>query len=184
MSRKYYLEHREEILKRQKESYWKDIEKSKEKRKLQYEKDKQDPNHRAKYLMQRYLLMDKTNGFENATDIDYKWIVENIFTKPCAHCGETDWYKLGCNRLDNSKPHTKDNIEPCCYHCNCVQNGIESRNKYSKKVYQYTTDGELVKVWNSTIECGNNGYNNSLVASCCRGLRKTHKGYRWSYEPL
>lgn len=51
-------------------------------------------------------------------NIDAQWIVENIFTKSCVHCGETDWHKLGCNRLDNSKPHTKDNVEPCCSKCN------------------------------------------------------------------
>ena len=47
-----------------------------------------------------------------------EWIIKNIFSRPCAHCGETDWRKLGCNRLDNSKPHTMDNCEPCCLKCN------------------------------------------------------------------
>lgn len=51
-------------------------------------------------------------------DIDAQWIIDNIFSKSCVHCGETDWRKLGCNRIDNSKPHTKDNIEPCCAKCN------------------------------------------------------------------
>ena len=51
-------------------------------------------------------------------DLTTKWIVDNIFTQPCAHCGETDWRKIGCNRLDNSKPHTMDNVEPCCMKCN------------------------------------------------------------------
>ena len=47
-----------------------------------------------------------------------KWIVKNIFTKPCHYCGETDWKKLGCNRIDNDLPHTTDNVEPCCMKCN------------------------------------------------------------------
>lgn len=25
---------------------------------------------------------------------------------------------MDCNRIDNSKPHTKDNVEPCCKSCN------------------------------------------------------------------
>lgn len=55
-----------------------------------------------------------------------------------------------------------------------------------KKVYQYTLDGELVKVWNSTKECGRNGFCQTRVAACCRGEYgcKTYKGYKWSYEPL
>ena len=51
-------------------------------------------------------------------DLTAQWIIENIFSKPCAHCGESDWRKIGCNRLDNSKPHTMDNVEPCCQKCN------------------------------------------------------------------
>lgn len=56
--------------------------------------------------------------------------------------------------------------------------------KFSRKVYQYTLDGKLVKVWDSTMECGRNGFHQGHVAECCRGEIKTHKGYRWSYRPL
>lgn len=81
---------------------------------------------RAQGQLQQYKRMDIRNGFGDVIDFDARWIVENIYTKKCAHCEETDWRKLGCNRLDNSKPHTKENVEPCCFHCNCVLNGIES----------------------------------------------------------
>lgn len=43
--------------------------------------------------------------------------MENIFAKPCAYCGETDWTQLGCHRIDNSKPHTIDNVVCCCRKC-------------------------------------------------------------------
>lgn len=56
--------------------------------------------------------------------------------------------------------------------------------KTSKQVYQYSLDLKLIKIWESTAECGRNGYNFGHVASCCRGERKTHKGYIWSYEEL
>ena len=42
-------------------------------------------------------------------------------------------------------------------------------------------DGKLVMTFPSTQECGRNGYNQGSVASCCRGERKTHKGYTWKY---
>lgn len=46
------------------------------------------------------------------------WIIENIFSQPCHYCGETDWTKMGCDRIDNSLPHTPENCVPCCEHCN------------------------------------------------------------------
>ena len=42
-------------------------------------------------------------------------------------------------------------------------------------------DGELIMVFPSTSECGRQGFNQSTVAACCRGERKTHKGYSWKY---
>lgn len=61
------------------------------------------------------------------------------------------------------------------------------RNRHgSKKVYQFTFDGKLVKIWPSTAECGRNGYNEGHVAACCRGVkvgtyRNVYKGFIWSY---
>lgn len=75
------------------------------------------PKGRAVYLLNRYKSSDKEHN-RGESDLTSQWIVENIFSKPCAHCGETDWRKIGCNRLDNDKPHTKDNVEPCCGKCN------------------------------------------------------------------
>ena len=80
---------------------------------------------RARYLIRAYRQKDKKYN-RGEGDLTAKWIVDNIFTKPCAHCGETDWRKIGCNRLDNSKPHTKDNVEPCCKECN-DKLGVEYR---------------------------------------------------------
>lgn len=74
---------------------------------------------RASYLAAAYDREDRKYN-RGECDFDAKWIVENIFDKPCVHCGETDWRKIGCNRLDNSKPHTKDNVEPCCGKCNLL----------------------------------------------------------------
>lgn len=56
--------------------------------------------------------------------------------------------------------------------------------KQSKRVYQYDKNGKLVAIWESTRECGRNGYNQGNVAACCRGEAKSHRGYIWSYTPL
>ena len=116
-NRQYYLKHREEIIAHKTEYN------------NTYVKTQMG---RAQKQFQQYKFMDKRNGFGKVIDFDAKWIVENIYTKKCAHCDETDWHKLGCNRLDNTKPHTKDNVEPCCFHCNCVLNGIESVEQLRK----------------------------------------------------
>ena len=51
----------------------------------------------------------------------------------------------------------------------------------SKQVCQYTLDDKLVKIWKSTKECGENGFNQGHVAECCRGERNKHKNYKWKY---
>ena len=51
---------------------------------------------------------------------DKDTVFENILTKPCVYCGDT--YRVGCDRIDNSKGHTKDNVVPCCIECNTARN--------------------------------------------------------------
>lgn len=53
-----------------------------------------------------------------------------------------------------------------------------------KKVYQYDKNLNLVKTYKSTRECCNYGFSQGHVAACCRGERKSHKGYIWSYTQL
>lgn len=138
------------------------------------------PIGRASNLLGGYRREDrKYNRGEG--DLTKEWIVENILFKPCAHCGKEGWRIIGCNRLDNSKPHTMDNVEPCCIKCNC-----KIAEKAKKRVYQYDMNNVLIKVWDSVSDVETEGYNKGAVAACCRkeyGF-KSHKGYKWSYEPL
>lgn len=62
--------------------------------------------------------------------------------------------------------------------------GIKSGIARCKKVYQYDKEKNLIKIWNSTAECGQGIYSQGCVSDCCLGKRKTHKGYIWSYERL
>lgn len=149
------------------------------------------PMGRAQHLLNSYNTEDKKYN-RGKGDLTAQWIIGNIFSKPCAHCGKEGWEIIGCNRLDNSKPHTMDNVEPCCEKCN---NKLY-HDDIKKKVYQYTLDGRLVKVWNSIKEIMDDGTFNSFhVDTCCKGGRfdkrdnkwytcHHHKGYKWSYTPL
>ena len=56
-----------------------------------------------------------------------------------------------------------------------------TNGKTSKKVLQFSLSGEFIREWESTMECERNGFNHSLVAACCNGKRKSHKGYKWCY---
>ena len=53
----------------------------------------------------------------------------------------------------------------------------------SKQVGAFNKNGELVMTFPSTAECGRQGFNQSAVAACCRGVKnyKTHKGFEWRY---
>lgn len=93
--------------------------------------------YRAKGLLQAYNKEDIKRG-RGKGDLTAQWIIDNIFSKPCVHCGKEGWQVIGCNRLDNSKPHTKDNVEPCCFECNIKLAAIESSksnyaNQFKKK---------------------------------------------------
>lgn len=166
----YYEKHKEECLKKVKE----------------YQKTKIG---KATKMLNDYRRKDKHYN-RGEVDLTAQWIVDNIFSKPCTHCGETDWTKIGCNRLDNSKPHTMDNVEPCCADCNNKLN----YEGLSKQVYQYTLDCELVKIWKNAYEAANTlGYTQTQINKCCNGGRylngkwiniKQAYGYKWSYKPL
>lgn len=164
----------------------KNIEKLREKEK----KRSETPIGRAHYLLQAYNQKDKLHR-RGKGDLTAQWIVENIFSKPCTHCGKEGWNVIGCNRLNNDLPHTMDNVEPCCKECNDKLQNLAQ----NKRVYQYTLDGVLVKVWESIKECVENGFARNCVWRACKGeyycnKRKKmihtdiYKGYRWSYTPL
>lgn len=76
---------------------------------------------RAIYLLSRYRRSDKEKNRGECT-LTVEWIIENIFSKPCHYCGESDWHNIGCDRIDNSLPHTPENVVPCCTDCNKERN--------------------------------------------------------------
>ena len=85
------------------------------------------------------------------------------------------------NRVDNLewKWH-KDNINHGTHNERSAK--TRTNGKLSKRVLQFTLDGEFVREWESTQECGRNGFCQGAVADCCNGKRKSHKGFRWEYK--
>lgn len=82
---------------------------------------KNDPTNRSKAskMISSYKHKDRKNK-TTICDVDIDWMINNIMTRPCIYCGDTS--RVGCDRIDNSKGHTKDNVVPCCFECNCARN--------------------------------------------------------------
>lgn len=58
-----------------------------------------------------------------------------------------------------------------------------SINKNSKKVYQFSEDGEFIKEYPSCHEVQRHlGFGYGSIARACRGERKTAYGFVWSYQ--
>jgi group I intron endonuclease len=63
----------------------------------------------------------------------------------------------------------------------------KAADRYKKVVYQYTTDGELVNVWNSLSDAMNGlreGKPSTGINNCVAGRSKLAYGFYWTYEPI
>lgn len=79
---------------------------------------------RANYLLGSYRQKDHFYGRGECT-LTSQWIIDHIFSgQVCCYCGESDWLKLGCDRIDNNKPHTPDNVVCSCGKCNNLRQNI------------------------------------------------------------
>lgn len=87
---------------------------------------------RAVNLCGSYKYSDKKYNRGECT-LTAEWIVENIFTSKCSYCGKDDWRELGCDRIDNSKPHTPNNVVCCCQECN-TKRGNKSYEEFLKEM--------------------------------------------------
>ena len=110
----FYQDNKEKFAAKNAEYY----QDNKEKIAEQHAEYNSTPKGRAVILVGGYKALDKKYGRGECT-LTPEWIVEHIFSQPCHYCGKTDWHELGCDRIDNTLPHTPENVVPCCYDCNC-----------------------------------------------------------------
>lgn len=165
---------------------------------------------KARKMKDRYKHYDK-NRFGVSNDLTKEWIAEHILDSRCEYCGEDNWDKLGCDRIDNSKPHTTDNCICACTRCNRLRGNkfsvedmkeigevikrIERRNtiyqiakRKGKKVAKVDRYGNIVKVYPSITETKIDGYDRCCVGKAAssyvdsRGYdRSVYKGYYWKF---
>lgn len=66
--------------------------------------------------------------------------------------------------------------------CNHGTRNERTRKAQSKLVAQYTQDGELIKVWPSTMEVGRQtGFSQGGISLAANGKLKTSHGFIWKY---
>lgn len=136
--KEYYEKNKEEILIKHKE-YRKEHKEEKSLRDKKWRENNQDKiieyrnskYGRAAILIATYRATDKKQNRGECT-LTVEELVE-MFNNGCIYCGETDYHKLGADRIDNSKPHTKENCVPCCRHCNCQRGTKDFQEFYNQK---------------------------------------------------
>lgn len=156
-------------------------------------KENNPEKYRAHQLINNYKQEDKKYN-RGEGDLTAQWIVDNIFTKKCAHCEKTGWDVIGCNRIDNSKPHTIDNVEPCCEDCNHKLATKHQRKIFGKKIIQINPKtNEIINIWESQRQAAEQlGFNYSHIRQCCDGGYfdnrrnkwvnvNAYKGFKWEY---
>ena len=102
-------------------------------------------------------------------------------------------YPIVNHKDENPQNNNVENLEWCSYEYNqnygtCRKRMLGHTNykkrseQQHKKIYQYSMDGILVKIWNSRKEAIEAGYTGTAITRCAQGKRNKHKGYIWSYH--
>ena len=89
---------------------------------------------------------------------------------------------------DGSVDKEKSNLEWKNHRDNCNHGTRNERSaktrtngKLSKRVLQLSLSGDLIREWESTSECGRNGFSQGNVCSCCNEKLPHYKGFLWMY---
>lgn len=137
--------------------------------------------------IRRYLQLNTNNkGYKHITLIKDNKKTDVSIHRLVAEAFLPNPDNLPCvnHKDENPSNNFVNNLEYCTYKYNSNYGTAQQQksHKLSKPVCQYSLDNELIKIWPSLTECKNKeGFNIGHIYECCRGIRKTHKGFKWSY---
>lgn len=122
----YYQKHKERLKEYSKEYYREHKEKINDYYKEYYRLNKYKYNYeeiRITTLINAYKRNDKMHNRNcpNEPYITKEYLLNVLFPKGCCYCGEKDYLKLGCDMIDNNKPHIISNCVCSCGRCNEVR---------------------------------------------------------------
>ena len=81
---------------------------------------RKDPKYIGKFITNDSKRSDKLKGRDN--DLDRDWVSAAI-ANGCFYCGETE-LRMTLDRIDNTKGHTKDNVNAACIRCNYFRGSV------------------------------------------------------------
>ena len=119
-NKKYREEHKEKIKEKAKEYIENHKEEIKNQNKIRCREWYLIKENRAKMLIKCYKKDDKQLNRGECTLTPEQLI--SLWENGCFWCGETDWHKLGADRIDNKKAHTLENCVCACKSCNDKRN--------------------------------------------------------------
>lgn len=124
-----------------------------------------------------YFKVNLRKNGENKTCYVHRLIAQTFIPNP--------ENKPEINHIDEDKTNNRvDNLE-WKWHKDNINHGTHnerSAKARSKPVLQFSLTGDFIREWESTMECGRNGFNQGAVAACCRGKLLQYKGFLWMYK--
>ncbi|RKZ96881.1 MAG: hypothetical protein DRQ46_06375 [Gammaproteobacteria bacterium] len=131
-----------------------------------------------------------------APDYTQQQLIDWCLAQPLYHRLHKAWKQSGyvkklapsCDRVDDYKPYTLDNIQLMTWEENYSKHfkgRIEGvANQLSKKVVQiHKNTGKVIQSFYSTRDAERKvGVSQSNIVSVCKGKRKTAGGFKWEYN--
>lgn len=135
------------------------------------------------------LSIDRIDNLKGYSPDNCRWITMADQAKNksnntyISHNGETKIIADWCRELNFPEGAAHQRYR------NCIKQGktptyeliFFNGNRSCKKLYQYSIDGELIKIWNSKADAVRAGFSNSGIIRCTKGKFKQSGGFVWRY---